>query len=102
VTAPDQATNPFETILRERGIHTWHLDEMAVLISGRQFWLWRAVDDDGEVLDLLVQRRRDARAAARLMAQTAQEAGLCARSAGDRHALLLCSGQDATAIVGSP
>jgi transposase-like protein len=30
---------------------------MAVIISGRQFWLWRAVDDEGEVLDLLVQRR---------------------------------------------
>ena len=40
---------------------------MAVLIAGRQFWLWRAVDDEGEVLDLLVQRRRDARAAAKLM-----------------------------------
>ena len=32
---------------------------MAVLIAGRRFWLWRAVDDEGEVLDLLVQRRRD-------------------------------------------
>jgi transposase-like protein len=32
---------------------------MAVVIAGRQFWLWRAVDDEGEVLDLLVQRRRD-------------------------------------------
>jgi hypothetical protein len=32
---------------------------MAVTIAGRQFWLWRAVDDEGEVLDLLVQRRRD-------------------------------------------
>ena len=40
---------------------------MAVLIGGRQFWLWREVDDEGEVLDLLVQRWRDARAAARLM-----------------------------------
>jgi hypothetical protein len=29
---------------------------MAVLIAGRRFWLWRAVDDEGEVLDLLVQR----------------------------------------------
>jgi hypothetical protein len=29
-----------------------------VTIAGRQFWLWRAVDDEGEVLDLLVQRRR--------------------------------------------
>ena len=37
----------------------WHLDEMAVTIAGQQFWLWRAVDDEGEVLDLLVQRRRD-------------------------------------------
>ena len=45
----------------------WHLDEMAVLIAGRRFWLWRAVDDEGEVLDLLVQRRHDARAAAKLM-----------------------------------
>ena len=35
---------------------------MAALISGRQFWLWRAVDDEGEILDLLVQRRRDAKA----------------------------------------
>jgi transposase-like protein len=32
---------------------------MAVMIAGRQFWLWRAVDHEGEVLDLLVQRRRD-------------------------------------------
>src|SRR5664279_3029050 len=34
----------------------WHLDEMAVIIGGRQFWLWRAVGAEGEVLDLLVQR----------------------------------------------
>jgi putative transposase len=31
-----------------------HLDEVAVMISGKQFWLWRAVDSEGEVLDLLV------------------------------------------------
>jgi transposase-like protein len=35
----------------------WHFDEMAVMIAGTQFWLWRVVDDEGEVLDLLVQRR---------------------------------------------
>jgi transposase-like protein len=35
------------------------LDEIAVMIAGRQLWLWRAVDSEGEVLDLLVQRRRD-------------------------------------------
>ena len=38
---------------RPRPTSTWHLDEMAVVIAGRQFWLWRAVDDEGEVLDLL-------------------------------------------------
>ena len=37
------------------------------MIAGRQFWLWRAVDDEGEVLDLLVQRRRYKTAAVKLM-----------------------------------
>lgn len=37
----------------------WHLDEMVVKISGKRMWLWRAVDDEGEVLDVLVQKRRD-------------------------------------------
>jgi len=65
--APDHATKRFKTILRERGhLITWHLDEMAVLIAGRRFWLWQAVDDEGEVLDLLVQRRRDKTAAVKL------------------------------------
>ena len=44
-----------------------HLDEMAVTIAARKFWLWRAVDDEGEVLDLLVQRRRDKAAVEKLM-----------------------------------
>jgi putative transposase len=52
---------------RPRPTSRWHLDEMAVTIAGRQFWLWRAVDDEGEVLDLLVQRGRDKAAAVRLM-----------------------------------
>jgi transposase-like protein len=60
---------------RHRPTSQWHLDEMAVLISGRQFWLWRAVDDEGEVLDLLVQRRRDARAAARLLRKLLKKQG---------------------------
>ena len=37
------------------------------MIAGRQFWLWRAVDDEGKVLDLLVQPRRDKAAAVKLM-----------------------------------
>jgi putative transposase len=40
---------------------------MAVMIAGREFWLWCAVDDEGEVLDLLVQRRRDKATTVKLM-----------------------------------
>jgi transposase-like protein len=53
----------------------WPLDEMAVRIGVRQFWLWPAVDDEGEVLDLLVQRRRDAKAAAKLMRKLIKKQG---------------------------
>jgi putative transposase len=45
----------------------WHLDEVVVSISGEQHRLWRAVDQNGFVLDVLVQRRRDSRAAQRFM-----------------------------------
>ena len=44
----------------------WHMDEV-VIIAGEPHWLWRAVDQNGIVLDVLVQRRRDTRAAQRLM-----------------------------------
>ena len=60
---------------RPRPISRWHLDEMAVMIVGRQFWLWRAVDDEGEVLDLLVQRRRDKAAAVKLMRKLLKKQG---------------------------
>src|SRR2546421_71819 len=43
---------------RPRPTDRWHLDEMVVRIAGRQMYLWRAVDHEGEVLDMLVQRRR--------------------------------------------
>jgi putative transposase len=46
---------------------TWHLDELFIKIDGRFVYLWRAVDAEGEVLDVLVQSRRDKRAAVRLM-----------------------------------
>ena len=45
----------------------WHLDEVAVKIAGVQHWLWRAVDQHGTVLDVLVQSRRDKQAAKRLL-----------------------------------
>ena len=36
----------------------WHLDEMVIVIRGQRYWLWRAVDNEGEVLDFLVQSKR--------------------------------------------
>src|ERR1700722_2583085 len=60
---------------RHRPTSRWHLDEMAVLIGGKQFWLWRAVDDEGEGLDLLVQRRRDKNAAVKLMRKLLKKLG---------------------------
>src|SRR5215211_6128928 len=45
----------------------WHLDEVEVKIAGQRHWLWRAVDQTGMVLDVLVQTRRDKRAAKRLL-----------------------------------
>ena len=47
----------------------WHLDEVALEIAGKTHWLWRAVDQHGRVLDVLVQSRRDKRAAKRLLRQ---------------------------------
>src|SRR5467141_2128593 len=41
----------------------WHLDEVFLKINGRLHYLWRAVDQDGDVLDILVQSRRDKKAA---------------------------------------
>src|SRR3954464_823502 len=48
-------------------VHIWHLDEVEVKIAGQKHWLWRAVDQDGVVLDVLVQSRRDKQAAKRLL-----------------------------------
>jgi putative transposase len=46
---------------------TWHLDEVFCKINGELVYLWRAVDQSGEVLDVLVQKRRDAKAAKRFL-----------------------------------
>ena len=45
----------------------WHLDEVCLIIRGKKHWLWRAVDQTGMVLDVLVQSRRDKQAAKRLL-----------------------------------
>jgi transposase-like protein len=51
---------------RPRPTGRWHLDEMVVKTGGKRMFLWRAVDDEGEVLDVLVQKRRNKHAALKL------------------------------------
>lgn len=45
----------------------WHLDEMVCSIAGKRWFLWRAVDDEGVVLDMIMQRERNTAAALRLL-----------------------------------
>lgn len=54
----------------------WHLDEMVIVIRGKKYWLWRAVDNEGEVLDFLVQSRRNAKAAFKLMRRLLKKQGV--------------------------
>jgi transposase-like protein len=61
--------------LRPKPTGMWHLDEMVVSIQGRRMYLWRAVDSEGEVLDLLVQSKRDTAAALRLMRKLLKKQG---------------------------
>ena len=53
----------------------WHLDEVYLKIDGRMVYLWRAVDSEGEVLDVLVQSRRNKRAALKLMRRLLKKFG---------------------------
>ncbi len=57
----------------------WHLDEVVLTISGVKHWLWRTVDQTGMVLDILVQSRRDARAAKRLLRKLLKRQGQAPR-----------------------
>ncbi|WP_349294792.1 IS6 family transposase (plasmid) [Thioclava sp. 'Guangxiensis'] len=67
----EQFGREFAKMIRRRSAgkfgDKWHLDEVVISIGGRKHWLWRAVDQEGFVLDVLVQARRDRRAALRLM-----------------------------------
>lgn len=53
----------------------WHLDEVVVIIAGKKHWLWRAVDQDGYILDEIVQTRRDTQAARRLLRRLLKKQG---------------------------
>lgn len=57
----------------------WHFDEMVVSIKGKKYWLWRAVDANGYVLDDLLQRRRNRKAALRLMRKLLKGQGTAPR-----------------------
>src|ERR1700750_713260 len=57
----------------------WHLDEVVISIAGKKHWLWRAVDQDGFVLDILVQSRRDKKAAKRLFRKLLKKQGRAPR-----------------------
>jgi transposase-like protein len=61
--------------IRPKPSDHWHLDEMVIVIQGNRYWLWRAVDNEGEVLDFLVQRKRDAKAAKKLMKKLLRKLG---------------------------
>jgi transposase-like protein len=95
----------FARELRKRRPHPtsqWHLDELVVAISGKRLFLWRAVDSEGEVLDLLVQRRRDKAAAVRFLRKALKKQGLRARGDRDGQAALLWRRQGADRAFGPP
>jgi putative transposase len=65
--------------LRRRRPHpgdTWHLDEVFVKINGITHYLWRAVDQHGNILDVLVQSRRNAKAASGSSASCSRVCGM--------------------------
>jgi len=60
---------------RPRPSDQWHLDEVFVTINGKRSYLWRAVDNEGEVLEILVQSRRNKCAALKLMRKLLKNQG---------------------------
>ena len=60
---------------RPRPDDRWHLDEVFSSINGKRMYLWRAVDSEGEVLDILVQSRRNKKAALKLMRKLLKKQG---------------------------
>jgi putative transposase len=54
----------------------WHLDEVVISIAGKKHWLWRAIDQDGYVLDEIVQSRRNTKATKRLLTRLMKKQGM--------------------------
>ena len=57
----------------------WHLDEVVVTLKKQQYYLWRAVDGEGNVLDMLLQRHRDTKAAKRFFRKLLKKQGFVPR-----------------------
>jgi putative transposase len=57
---------------RPSAVDKWHLDEVVLPINGQKYWLWRAVDSKGDVLDILVQSQRNKQAATRFFASSSR------------------------------
>ena len=60
---------------QERLGDIWHVDELFITIQGQRFYLWRAVDQDGDVIDILVTKRRDRRVAKRFFRKVLKQQG---------------------------
>jgi putative transposase len=64
---------------RPKPADKWHLDEVVITIKGQQYYLWRAVEAEGQVLDILMQRHRDKRAAKKFFRKLLKSTGFAPR-----------------------
>ena len=81
----------FAAEIRKRRVHhrcyslwRWHLDEVCVRINGKTHYLWRAVDHEGEVVEVFVTKRRDRRAALEFLTRAMKRDGRPASIVTDR------------------
>ena len=81
----------FAAEIRTRRVHhgsysnwRWHLDEVFVRINGKTHYLWRAVDHEGEVLEVFVTKRRDRKAALEFLKRTMKRYGRAVSMVTDR------------------
>src|SRR5438477_935713 len=88
--------------MRPKPHTTWHLDEMFVSIGGKRMYLWRAVDAEGEVLDCLVQSRRNKQACTAADAEAHSQVSHDPFDIRDRQIAFICGGKSRTAVIDSP
>ncbi len=94
----------FASEIRKRRVHhrsfsqwRWHLDEVFVRINGETHYLWRAVDHEGEVLEVFATKRRDRRAALKFLKRTIKRYGRLRSIVTDR----LLSYRSAMKVIGN-